>query len=299
MKAANPEIEIRLKKLLHSGSGPFELNVVLNARQGEFLAITGPSGSGKTTLLRLLAGLAAAEEGYIRFGSRIWLDTPQKINRRPQERDVGFVSQDYALFPNMTVRQNLEFALARRQSPEIVNELIEITELRELEHSYPEKLSGGQQQRVALARALVRKPKLLLLDEPLSALDPVIRAKLQNYILRLHEAFKLTTILVSHDYREIFKLASRVVSLNDGRLSQPDLPDRVVLAGGRDGAFRLTGEVLSIEEKGSEFAVNVLIGHNVVQVPATPYDLQEMEPGAVVTVNFQAYQPALVRGNVK
>lgn len=288
-------IEIRLKKLLSSGEGPLQLDIHLEIGQGEFLAITGPSGSGKTTLLRLLAGLAPADEGFICYDGQVWLDTRQGVNRRPQERNVGLVFQDYALFPNMTVRENLEYALAKKQDKSIVDELMATTELAELESSYPSTLSGGQQQRVALARALVRKPCLLLLDEPLSALDADIRARLQNYILRLHEKFKLTTILVSHDYREIFKLASRVVALHRGQISQPDLPAAVLFSSGREGDLRLSGEVLTIEEEGAGFAINVLIGNNVVRVPAMPRDIQRLHPGDTVTVSFQAFQPELVR----
>ena len=228
-------IEIQLKKLLSSGEGPLQLDINLEIGQGEFLAITGPSGSGKTTLLRLLAGLTPPDEGFISFDGQIWLDSVKGISMRPQERNIGLVFQDYALFPNMTVRENLEFALAKKQDNRIVEELMAISELKELEDSYPATLSGGQQQRVALARALVRKPRLLLLDEPLSALDAKIRARLQNYILRLHEKFQLTTILVSHDYREIFKLASRVVALQQGQIIQPDLPAAVLFSSGREG----------------------------------------------------------------
>ena len=288
-------IEIRLKKLLSSGEGPLQLDINLEIGQGEFLAITGPSGSGKTTLLRLLAGLTPPDEGFISFDGQIWLDSVKGISMRPQERNIGLVFQDYALFPNMTVRENLEFALAKKQDNRIVEELMAISELKELEDSYPATLSGGQQQRVALARALVRKPRLLLLDEPLSALDAKIRARLQNYILRLHEKFQLTTILVSHDYREIFKLASRVVALQQGQIIQPDLPAAVLFSSGREGDVRLNGEVLTIEEDGAAFAINVLIGNNVVRVPASPRDIQHLRPGDSVTVSFQALQPELVR----
>lgn len=288
-------IEIRLKKLLSSGEGPLQLDIHLEIRQGEFLAITGPSGSGKTTLLRLLAGLAPADEGFIHFDGQAWLDTRRGMSRRPQERNIGLVFQDYALFPNMTVRQNLEFALAKKQDHGIVDELMAITELAELEGSYPATLSGGQQQRVALARALVRKPRLLLLDEPLSALDTGIRAKLQNYILRLHEAFQLTTILVSHDYREIFKLASRVVALKQGRIIQPELPAAALFSSGREGDVRLSGEVLSIDEESAGFAINILIGNNAVRVPTSARDAQHLQPGDIVTVSFQAFRPELIK----
>lgn len=288
-------IEIRLKKALHAAAGPMKLDVNITVSRGEFLAITGPSGSGKTTLLRLIAGLVQPEEGYIRFGDTVWLDTAHRVSLRPQERHIGLVFQDYALFPNMTVRQNLEYALRKGQSKQIADELIDITELRELENRYPAMLSGGQQQRVALARALVRQPRLLLLDEPLSALDAGIRAKLQHYILRVHEAFHLTTILVSHDQREVFKLSSRIITLQHGRISQPVSPPPILLANGPENGFQLSGEVLDIESAGKKITVKVLIGANMLRVEASPDEARHLHPGDTVAVRFNARQPELVR----
>lgn len=271
-----------------------ELDVHLNIEQGEFLAITGPSGSGKTTLLRLVAGLVQAEEGYIRSEGMVWLDTARKVNLRPQERHVGLVFQDYALFPNMTVRQNLEYALRKGQAQNIVDELIEITELRELEKRYPARLSGGQQQRVALARALVQQPRLLLLDEPLSALDAGMRAKLQHYILRVHQAYRLTTILVSHDQREVFKLSSRIIALQHGRICRPELPPPVLLSNGSGSDFQLSGEVLNIEKGSGKFTIKVLVGANMVRVETRPEDASRLQAGDTVTIRFNARQPELV-----
>lgn len=288
-------IRIRLKKHLHAATGPLLLQPELEAQAGEFLAVTGPSGSGKTTLLRMIAGLETAAEGSISAFGETWLDTRQGINLRVQDRNVGLVFQDYALFPNMTVAQNLYYALPKGAPEDIISELVDITELQELMGRYPPRLSGGQQQRVALARALVRRPRLLLLDEPLSALDQRMRARLQNYILRLHKAFGLTTLIVSHDYQEIFKLADRVVRLDHGAISQPELPDEVALANAPDGSFLLSGEVLHIEEAGSSFLMSVLIGTNVVQVPAAIADLRGLQPGDRVEVRFEAHQAVLSR----
>ena len=287
-------IEIKLKKALHAASGPMELAVQLEIAPGEFLAITGPSGSGKTTLLRLIAGLAQPEEGYIKFEERVWLDTAKKIALRPQERNIGLVFQDYALFPNMTVRQNLEYALGKGQNRNIIDELIEITELKELEKRYPARLSGGQQQRVALARSLVRQPRILLLDEPLSALDTGMRAKLQHYILRVHEAYQLTTILVSHDQREVFKLSSRIIALHHGRISQPALPPPMLLSNGHNGDFQLSGEVLDIEAQGDKNIVKVLIGANMVRIEALPEETRHLQPGDTTTIRFDAYRSELL-----
>ncbi|MEQ8706905.1 MAG: ABC transporter ATP-binding protein [Phaeodactylibacter sp.] len=288
-------IQILLRKSLHAATGPMTLEVQLDILTGEFLAVTGASGSGKTTLLRLLAGLEQPEDGHIIVDNNVWLDQAKGIQLPIQQREVGLVFQEYALFPNMTVRQNLEYGLRKGQSKAIVDELIGITELDQLLDRYPAKLSGGQQQRVALARALVRRPKLLLLDEPLSALDSRMRARLQNYILQAHQALELTTLLVSHDYREIFKLADRVIALKQGRISQPDLPETVQYANASDGAFRLSGEVLHLEEAGSGFSVSVLIGTNVLRVLVTMESLRQLQPGDRVEVLFDAQRTMLTK----
>lgn len=288
-------IKIALRKSLHAGTGPISLEVGLDIEPGSFVAITGASGAGKTTLLRLIAGLIQPDTGYLEVNGAVWLDTEAGICRRIQNRDIGMVFQHYALFPNMTVLENLKYGLRPGQAGHIIRELTAITELENLLGRYPVKLSGGQQQRVALARALVRQPKLLLLDEPLSALDARMRARLQNYILNVHKKYQLTTLLVSHDDREIFKLADRVIALQEGKMMQPDLPASVAYANLGDGAFRLSGEVLSIEEDGSGFVLHVLIGTNVVRVPAAMEDLKQMQAGDTVTVLFEAHHTVLER----
>jgi len=217
-------IEFFLHHPLHTARGEGALEVRLKVDKGELLAITGPSGAGKTTLLRMLAGLLHPREGRIVSGEAIWLDTRAGIRRKPQEREAGMVFQDYALFPNMTVQENLAFALPKGDNGSIIKVLVGICELGELLRRFPDQLSGGQQQRVALARALVRRPALLLLDEPLSALDPPLRERLQDYVLEVHRQFGLTTLLVSHDYREIRKMADRMIHLEEGKLTACGTP---------------------------------------------------------------------------
>lgn len=255
-------VHIQLQKQLLAAQGPMRLDVQLQVAPGSFVALTGPSGSGKTTLLRLLAGLARPESGYIEFNEDVWLDTGAGIARSPQRRRVGLVFQDYALFPNMTVGANLRYPLERGQPADIVEELIRIMEIEELVGRYPDTLSGGQQQRVALARALVRRPNLLLLDEPLSALDLELRAKLQDYILRVHDRFRLTTVLVSHSRNEIRKMADRVLRLQNGRIVA-DGPPSAVLA----GAFRLSGTVVGVEQRGDACIARVRIGERELELP--------------------------------
>jgi molybdate transport system ATP-binding protein len=217
-------IEINITKKLHGAYGHLDLQVNTQIRQGEFVAIYGPSGAGKTSILRMLAGLTAPDHGRILVDDAAWFDHTNRVNMRPQERSIGMVFQNYSLFPNMTVRENLAYALQKGQATTLVDELLEATELTQLADRKPILLSGGQQQRVALARALVRKPRLLLLDEPLSAVDLEMQAKLQDYILRIHENYQLTTILVSHDLLEVVKMAQRVLVLEDGQVKKDGAP---------------------------------------------------------------------------
>ena len=217
-------LDLHLTKPLHTAHGPALLDVRLTVPTGELLAVRGPSGAGKTTLLRLLAGLDRPTSGYLRVAGETWSDHARGLWLPPQRRGVGFVFQDYALFPNMTVRENLEFALPNRQNVSLVAELLNLVELSALAGRRPAALSGGQQQRVALARALARQPRLLLLDEPLAALDAPTRLRLQDVLAAAHRRFGLTTLLVSHDAAEIARLATQVVELEQGKVVRQGPP---------------------------------------------------------------------------
>lgn len=220
-------IYIQLNKVLNTAADALHLQIDLQIKTRSVVALYGASGAGKTSILRLIAGLIPCRQGYIEVQQQLWLDTRQKICLKPQQRAVAMLFQDYALFPNMTVQQNLKFALRKGQDIAIVDELVEIMALTTLQNRYPTTLSGGQQQRVALARALIQRPALLLLDEPLSALDDEMRQKLQNYILQVHRRYQLTTILVSHDQREIERLADRVLVLENGKIVADGTPQEI------------------------------------------------------------------------
>lgn len=217
-------ISINISKKLSGANGEFNLQIHTNISAGEFVTIYGPSGAGKTSVIRMLAGLLQPDDGSIEVDNSIWFDKSKKINLKPQLRNIGIVFQEYSLFPNMTVRGNLEFALEKNQSKNIVDELLQLTALEQLHNKKPGLLSGGQKQRVALARALIKKPKLLLMDEPLSALDTEMQTKLQDYILKVHHEFNLATILVSHDLNEVIKMSKRVLILEDGQIKKDGLP---------------------------------------------------------------------------
>jgi molybdate transport system ATP-binding protein len=234
-------IDFHLTKALHTAAGPRTLDVALTLAPGELVALSGPSGAGKTTLLRMLAGLTRPDGGFLRVEGQLWYDQASRQWLPPQRRPLGFVFQDYALFPNMTVRENLAFAASGQPGAEsFISELLALLELTELATRRPAALSGGQQQRVALARALARRPRLLLLDEPLSALDLPTRLRLQQALGEVHQQFNLTTILISHDPAEIARLATRVVELDLGQVRSVGPPAALA------APDTVTGQVLAV-----------------------------------------------------
>lgn len=218
-------ISCRISKQLQDASGSMSLELDFRINAGERVVLYGPSGAGKTSTLRMLAGLMQPDSGRIEAFDTCWFDSQLRIQTPPRNRQIGFVFQDYALFPNMTVIENLQFAEGKTKNPTLIRELIDLMELGELQKQYPAILSGGQQQRVALARALVARPKLLLLDEPLAALDTEIRFRLLDYLLELHRKFETTMLVISHDLGEVLQLAERVLVLNRGRIEFKGSPE--------------------------------------------------------------------------
>lgn len=219
-------IKIQVKKQMHSPHGPLWLEVDLSIGQGEFVGLFGESGAGKTTLLRILAGLTQPQEGYIEVDGQVWFDSRRKINIPPQKRKTGFVFQETNLFPHMTLRQNLEFARPGK-APDDLGPWVSAMGLKGLEDQRPDKLSGGQKQKVALVRALANQPRILLLDEPLSNLDMHARWKLQEEIIKMYQKARITTILVSHDWGEIFKLSNKVFVMERGRVTHSGSPGEI------------------------------------------------------------------------
>ena len=288
-------IRIDARKQLQTADGPLELSIQADIAEGEFVTLFGKSGAGKTTLLRMLAGLTDPDAGTLVIGDETWFDSARGIRLAPQQRKIGFVFQDYALFPNMSVRGNLEFALENKHDRAHVDELLALMELGALAHRHPAELSGGQRQRVALARALARRPRILLLDEPLSALDADTRLRLQDELLKLHRAFKLTTLLVSHDLGEVFKLSDRVLAIEHGRIVRQGKPLEVFGDLMVSGRVEFTGEVLAIERNDVVYAVSVLVGNRIVNVIATDEEVRALRIGDKVVLLSKAFQPMLQR----
>ncbi|HNW65978.1 ABC transporter ATP-binding protein [Aliarcobacter cryaerophilus] len=280
-------ISLNIKKELHGSNGVMNLDINLSLQNGEFVALSGVSGSGKTTLLRVLAGLEEAF-GEIIVDGEIWLN--EKIKKPIQKRDIGFVFQDYALFPNLSVIDNLLYV---KKDKDLAKQLLSLTDLYELKNRYPNSLSGGQKQRVSLCRALMKRPKILLMDEPLSALDPHMRLKLQDEILTLHKEFKTTTIMVSHDPSEMYKLASRVLVLKDGKIIDDGLPKDILLKTQGSQKFSFEGELLDIIKVDVINIAIVAIGQQIVEVVISNIEAQNLIIGEKVNVSTKAFSPTI------
>ena len=285
-------IILKFDTVLNGGRQKFELSIETSIKKGSFTSIYGPSGSGKTTLLRCLAGLEKPNSGSIKVDGNAWFDN-SRINCTPQKRGVGYVFQDYALFPNMTVRENLKFALKPHQDSEIIEELIEIMELKSLIDHRPDELSGGQKQRVALARALVQKPNILLLDEPLTALDAEIKSKIQDYILKLHHRYQLTTILVTHNISEILRMSDYLIELKNGKIVKEGAPNEIFGHREVNSNFQFTGTVIEISSEDFLHFITVKIGQNVVKVVADKEEIENLKPGDTVLLSSKAFNPII------
>lgn len=287
-------IDLTFDKHLNSSDGEICLGIDLQIASGEFVALFGKSGAGKTTILRILAGLLEPEAGRIIVDGECWLDTSARFSLPPQKRHVGFVFQDYALFPNMSVEGNLLYALESKQDRARVEEILEVMELGVLRKERPERLSGGQKQRVALARALVRNPKILLLDEPLSALDSSMRLRLQEELLRIHNHFGVTTLLVSHDLGEVFRLCSRVVEIARGVVVRDGSPSEIFSSGKVSGKFRLSGELLAVAKSDILNVLSVLVGGNIIKVVACDDEVAGLRIGDSVVISSKAFNPLIL-----
>ncbi len=284
-------IALDITKKLDSPTGTLVLDIQLNVEKGRILTIYGVSGAGKTSLLRMIAGLMTPDSGSIQINNDTWFDSASRTNLAPRHRKVGFIFQDYALFPNMTVLQNLQYPLEKGQDSSIVRDLLDVMEIQELQDRKPATLSGGQKQRVALARALVNRPEILLLDEPLSALDASMRTKLQDYLVRIQKAFGLTLLLVSHDVGEIIRLSHSVSMLENGVLTPPESPHAFFHTDNERGKFVLQGEVMRIDMQDQQVAVTLLTGGALLKILVMENDMVGIKTGDKIAITAEGLKP--------
>jgi len=254
-------------------------DVTLSVEAGEFVCFLGPSGCGKTTLLRIIAGLERQNLGVVRMAGRDVSALP------PKQRNYGIVFQSYALFPNLSVARNIAYGIEARKMSKAdvdrrVNELLGLMGLPRHKHKYPAQLSGGEQQRVALARALAPSPSLLLLDEPLSALDARVRQSLRREIRDLQRRLGVTTIMVTHDQEEALAMADRIVVMNHGVVEQVGTPVEVYTRPLSRFVARFVGQMNFIAATACTEAAQVKIGDTVITCPAR----EPLAPGTAVTI---------------
>lgn len=215
---------------LHKQLPDFLLEIQFKVANNTFV-LFGPSGSGKTTILRCIAGLTRPDKGYIQLERKVLYDSERKIFLPPRNRGIGYVFQEYVLFPHLTVQRNISYGVknTNEKTPDTLNKLLNLLKIHNLTQRYPSELSGGEKQRVALARALMAEPKILLLDEPLAALDNEIRGEIQEELLKLKKYLQIPIILVTHDMEEARKLGDQIMFINQGHLKLlfQDLPWKI------------------------------------------------------------------------
>jgi molybdate transport system ATP-binding protein len=286
-------IDINIKKELVSSSGAMSLSLKLKIPKGDIVALLGNSGAGKTTALRIIAGLTAPDEGIVSCFGEEWFHKDKNINISPVKRKIGYVFQDYALFPNMSVLKNVAYGIKLKENKDFIDELLNIVGLYSLKNRMTDKLSGGQKQRVALARAIAVKPSVFLLDEPLSALDAALRAELQDKIIELHNKYEMTTVIVSHDLGEVIKLAKTVFFIENGKIINEGSADCVIIKNSLSGKFRFTGVIINIKKEDVVYIVTILIGNNLVKVIATENEILNLKEGSRVMVSSKAFNPII------
>ncbi|MCH3764636.1 sulfate/molybdate ABC transporter ATP-binding protein [Campylobacter coli] len=287
------KIDIKLPINTAKGKKQLELNTCLKAN--EITAIFGESGAGKTTLLKIIAGLIKPEFGRIEVGDELWFDTQKNVNLAIQKRKIGFVFQDYALFPNMSVKENISYAATSKQKAE---ELLSLMNLENLAKIYPKNLSGGQAQRVALARALAREPQILLLDEPLSALDFKMRSFLQDELVKILQHFKITTLLVSHDLAEIYKLSHRILELSDGKIIKDARTNEFFTSSNLSAKLRLRATLLEMKKSDILVIFTLLLNQDIVKITLSEEEFlksyKDVKIGDTLLLSIKAFNPIIV-----
>ncbi|EDA5834016.1 sulfate/molybdate ABC transporter ATP-binding protein [Campylobacter jejuni] len=288
-------IKIDINHPMNTAKGRLDLNFKKDIESGKITALFGESGAGKTTLLKIIAGLIRPEFGCIEVDNELWFDSSKNFSLALQKRKIGFVFQDYALFPNMNVKENIAYAASSKAK---VSELLALMGLENLAKIYPKHLSGGQAQRVALARALAREPKILLLDEPLSALDFKMRANLQDELAKILEYFKISTLLVSHDLTEIYKLSHRVLELKNGKIIKDFPKNEFFTHSSISAKLRLSATLLEIKKSDILVVLTLLLKQDIIKITLSEEEFlkayQDIKIGDTLILSVKAFNPIIV-----
>lgn len=282
-------------RTLNGVNGSFTLRPQFLVDSGEIAALYGPSGAGKTSILRCLAGLDCPESGRITLNAKDYFDSAKGIKVPPQHRSVGMMFQDYALFPNMDVTEQLRYALPKGKSEKVVGVWMEKLNITGFANKKPNQLSGGQKQRVALARAFIAEPTLLLLDEPLSALDSQMRITLQDEILRLHREQGMTIVMVSHDVGEVYKMAQKVLLIEGGTITANGTPEQIFTHSMSSGKFKFTGTLLAKVPSDIMVKLTVLVEQQIVSVMVMPQEAQALNLGDKLLLVSKAFNPIVYK----
>ncbi|ECL3794070.1 sulfate/molybdate ABC transporter ATP-binding protein [Campylobacter jejuni] len=293
-------IKIDINHPINTAKGRLDLNFKKDIESGKITALFGESGAGKTTLLKIIAGLIKPKLGCIEVDNELWFDSSKNFSLALQKRKIGFVFQDYALFPNMNVKENIAYAASSKAK---ISELLALMDLENLAKIYPKHLSGGQAQRVALARALAREPKILLLDEPLSALDFKMRANLQDELAKILEYFKISTLLVSHDLAEIYKLSHRILELKNGKIIKDFPKNEFFTHSSISAKLRLSATLLEIKKSDILVVLTLLLNQDIIKITLSEEEFlkayQDIKIGDTLILSVKAFNPIIVGKNLR
>jgi len=297
-------IEITIEKKLFISNNIHKLCAELRTRPGDKVVIYGKSGSGKTSLLKMIAGIIRPDEGRITMQGHTWFDATNNTNLPIQQRGIGFVFQDLALFPHMTVLEHLLFAQGKQKDSAYLDDLLNLTQLNNFTDKKPKQLSGGQQQRLAIIRALARKPQFLLLDEPFSALDPALRSDIRKELDALQTAQQFTLFLVSHDKEDTLGLANSYIELKDGKAFQQNnqspshssaIPgvsnDNIIYS---KDTLNYTGSVQNIYPIELGYILDIQLNNEVLKLPVDAHTASKFNSGDTIKITTQNGQIVLM-----
>jgi len=265
-------LSANLHKELDTADGKIQLSVELTFKNGEITSIYGDSGVGKTMILRMLAGLDSPDSGLVKFDENIWFSGETNTVMPLQHRNLGFVFQDYGLFPNMSIEENLLFAADERDIP-LVDSYLNVFDLAALKNKKPIELSGGQKQRTAIARALIYRPKILLLDEPFTAQDKKMSSILGQQIKEYTKEQNSVTVLVTHDIGATLQLSTYIYEVKNGGIFKEGAFEEVFLGNSQNGSGGLHGVIADVKKTDSDRWVLVLVNEQILEIPVKDEEL--------------------------